>query len=124
MIMFVKKQSEVPFIEATADGAKGAGLRWLLGPEDNMPNFHLRVVEVEPGGMTMHHQHNYEHECFILEGQGKLVGNDNELQLEPGNAAYVPANEIHQFKNVGENTFKFLCIIPSDYKEREAETTK
>lgn len=122
--MKVKKQSDVPFIEATADGAKGAGLRWLLGPEDGMPNFHLRLVEVEPGGQTMHHSHNYEHECYVVEGNGELVGNDQSLELNPGNAAYVPANEIHQFRNPGDKPLKFLCIIPADYKERESDGGK
>jgi quercetin dioxygenase-like cupin family protein len=119
--MKAKHFSEVPFIEANADGAKGAGLRWILGPDDEMPNFHLRMVEVEPGGMTMHHKHNYEHECYILEGEGELVGENESLSLTPGKAAYVPANQIHQFRNVGSKDFKFLCIIPADYKEREQE---
>lgn len=119
MVMKVKKTNEVPFIEAKADGAKGAGLRWLLGPDDDMPNFHMRLVEVEPGGKTMHHKHNYEHECFIVEGEGKLVGEAESLELKPGNAAYVPANEIHQFQNAGDKPLKFLCVIPADYKQRE-----
>jgi len=118
--MKVKNPNDVPFIEATADGAQGAGLRWMLGPDDNMPNFHLRLVEVEPGGKTMHHQHNYEHECFVVEGSGELVGVNETLAMNKGAAAYVPANEIHQFRNAGDTPFKFVCVIPADYKEREA----
>jgi quercetin dioxygenase-like cupin family protein len=110
--MKTKKYTDVEKIEAHGDGASGASLRWVLGPKDDMPNFHMRVVEIEPGGVSMHHQHNYEHECFILEGQGELVGQGKSLPLQPGMAAFVPPNEIHQFRNAGDTTFKFLCMIP------------
>jgi quercetin dioxygenase-like cupin family protein len=110
--MFVKKLNDVDRIEATEDGAQGAGLRWMLGPKDEMPNFYLRVVEIEIGGQSMHHQHDYEHEVFVLEGNGILVGEDQSLHLEPGSAGYVPPNVIHQFRNTGDTTMKFICVIP------------
>lgn len=98
---------------ATTDGAEGASIRWLLGPEDGMPNFYLRYVEVEPGGMTMHHKHPYEHEVFVLEGVGELINEgENCYELSPGRAAYVAPGEIHQFINTGDGPFKFLCMIP------------
>jgi quercetin dioxygenase-like cupin family protein len=69
--------------------------------------------------MTMHHQHNYEHEVYVLEGEGELAGEEENLSLTPGSAGYVPANTIHQFRNVGNTPFKFLCMIPADYKQRD-----
>ena len=110
--MKVKHFTEVEKIEANTEGAQGASLRWILGPKDEMPNFHMRLVEIEPGGQSMHHSHPYEHQCFILEGEGELLGEKASLPLKPGNAAYVAADEIHQFRNAGEAPFKFLCMIP------------
>ena len=112
--MLTKHSKDVELIEANTDGAKGAGLRWLLGPKDDMPNFYLRLVEVQPGGMTMHHQHPYEHEVFVLEGEGELVGEKETLSLTPYKAGYVAPDEIHQFRNVGDSVFKMLCIIPKE----------
>ena len=111
--MKVKHYKDVEKIEANTDGAKGASLRWVLGPDDEVPNFHMRVVEIEPGGQSMHHSHPYEHECYILEGEGELVGKEKTLELKPGNAAYVAPDEIHHFQNVGDTTFKFICMIPN-----------
>lgn len=110
--MKVKHFYQVEKEEAKSAGAKGTSIRWILGPKDEMPNFHLRMVEVEPGGVTMHHDHPFEHECFILEGEGELVGNDKSLPLKPGNAAYVAPGETHQFRNVGKTPLRFLCMIP------------
>jgi quercetin dioxygenase-like cupin family protein len=110
--MFVKKLNDVDKMEATEDGARGAGLRWMLGPKDDMPNFFLRVVELEPGGQSMHHKHDYEHEVYVLEGSGELAGEAQSLPLEPGYAGYVPPNEIHQFRNTGDTMMKFICVIP------------
>lgn len=95
------------------EGADGTSLRWALGPADNMPNFYLRVVEVEAGGYTPRHNHPYEHEVYILDGQGELIDPEgNPLELRPGNIAYVAPDELHQFRNAGEEVFRFICIIP------------
>ena len=113
--MFSKTTDNVEKKIANTDGAKGAGLRWVLGPEDKMPNFYLRVVEVEPGGCTMHHEHPYEHQVFILEGTCELVGNDKSITMEKGDAGYVEPGEIHQFRNAGQGMMKMICCIPSDF---------
>ncbi len=112
-VLKVKHYKDVERQEAVTDGASGAGMRWVLGPEDEMPNFYLRVVEVEPGGRTMRHRHPYEHEVFVLEGEGELVDTVGKaLALHPGHAAYVAPEELHQFRNAGEGTFRFICVIP------------
>jgi quercetin dioxygenase-like cupin family protein len=35
-------------------------------------------------------------------------------EVEEGSFAYVPANALHQFKNVGKKSFKFICIVPKE----------
>lgn len=115
--MKAKHVTDVEKIEANEDGARGASLRWVLGPKDDMPNFHLRVVELEPDGVSMHHKHDYEHEVYVLEGEGELVGDNDRLSLTPGVAAYVPPNEVHQFRNASDTPFKFICVIPAQDKK-------
>jgi quercetin dioxygenase-like cupin family protein len=34
--------------------------------------------------------------------------------VEAGSYAYIPANSLHQFRNVGETQFKFICIVPKE----------
>ena len=34
--------------------------------------------------------------------------------VEAGSYAYSPANSLHQFRNVEETQFKFICIVPKE----------
>ena len=51
------------------EGAKGAKIRWLISQKDGAPTFAMRMFEVEPGGNTPYHQHDWEHELYCLSGR-------------------------------------------------------
>ena len=53
--------------------AKDVFIRVLIGPDDGADNFHMRRFRVLAKGYTPHHQHDWEHEVFVLAGQGELV---------------------------------------------------
>jgi len=97
----------------TMDGASGAKMRMLVGPADGATNFHMRAFEVEPGGYTPHHQHDYEHEILILKGQGLARSEQGERPFNAGDVIWVPANEMHQFRNTGDQPLEFICLIPA-----------
>ena len=94
------------------EGAKGVTMRPIFSEESGPPNFAMRFFEVQPGGHTPFHHHPYEHEVYLLEGEGEIKGRQECTSLRAGEAAYVPPNEEHQFINVGEKILKFLCLIP------------
>ena len=110
--MLVKKAEEVPAEPVTTAGAEKTRLRLLLAEQDGAPNFRMRLIEVEKGGYSPYHSHNYEHEIFVLAGTGELVGKDQHYPLQAGNVVFVAANEEHQFRNTGNQTLKFICLIP------------
>jgi quercetin dioxygenase-like cupin family protein len=111
--MKVKHFTEVKLDDTNMEGACGTGIRWMLGPDDEMPNFYLRMIEIEPGGNSPRHTHPYEHEVYVLEGKGELVDpGGGPLALRPGDVAYVAPDELHNFRNAGDSVFRFLCIIP------------
>ncbi len=110
--MFVKKQEEVLAEEVKDEGAKNVLIQWLI-PPDKAKTFAMRRFIIKEGGHTPLHRHDWEHEIFVLAGEGALVDKEgNEHPLKPGCFAYVEPNEIHQFKNVGKEDFIFLCMIP------------
>lgn len=110
-MIIVKHYTEVE--RKVVEGATGTRIRWLIGKELNPPNFYMRMFELDEGGATPYHEHNWEHEIFVLEGQGAIKDADgNLIPLEPGKFALVPPNLKHQFVNTGKGTFRFLCIIP------------
>ncbi len=95
------------------DGAKDVYIKWLVSKEDEAPNFFLRLFTIKRGGHTPYHKHNYEHEVFVLDGEGKVIIDGKEYRLEKGFVVTVPADIMHQFKNHADSDFKFLCMIPS-----------
>ena len=112
--MIIKKISEVPAAPANMPGTAGTDMQMLLGPGDGCPNFAMRKFTVHPGGHTPHHQHDYEHEVLVLAGRGHAVMPDGSRRsLSPGDVAYVPANQMHQFQNSGEVDFEFICLVPA-----------
>jgi quercetin dioxygenase-like cupin family protein len=111
--MKVQNIAEVPETAVTMDGAKNAKMRLLVSDKDGAPNFAMRMFSVAPGGHTPFHFHNYEHEVFVLEGDGLLKAEDKSHRLRAGDAVFVAPNEKHQFQNVGMSDLKFICLIPN-----------
>ena len=111
--MIVKNEADVEAQEVDEEGAKGVTIQWLIDDKTGAPNFAMRRFVIEKDGHTPLHNHDWEHEVFVLNGKGALVDeNGNEMPLNKNNFAFVPPNETHQFKNVGDEDFIFLCIIP------------
>lgn len=99
----------------TMEGSLGARMRMLAGPQDGASNFHMRHFEVEPGGFTPHHQHDYEHEILILKGNGVAKSEQGEREFRAGDVIWVPPNEMHQFRNNGPTPLEFICLIPAPH---------
>jgi quercetin dioxygenase-like cupin family protein len=93
-------------------GASNVKVRWLITKDMGAPNFAMRLFEVEQGGFSPLHTHPWEHEVFILEGEGIVTDGKKATPLKPNDVVYTAPDEWHQFKNTGKNTFKFLCLVP------------
>lgn len=111
--MKVKSILEHAQTDVTMPGAAGARMRMLVGPDDGARVFHMRHFEVEPGGFTPHHQHDYEHEVLILKGTGLLKSDQGDRPFKPGDVVWIPPNELHQFRNTGSEAIEFICLIPA-----------
>ncbi|MGD0159141.1 MAG: cupin domain-containing protein [Candidatus Bathyarchaeia archaeon] len=109
--MKVIPHKEVELKEAD-EGASKLKVRWLITKETGAPTFAMRLFEMEPGGHSPFHNHDWEHEVFVLEGEGLVVGGKEEKKIKAGDAVFMPPNEKHQFKNNGKKTLKFLCLVP------------
>ncbi len=107
--MFIKEASQV----APTVVQQGIGIRWLLTEKEGAPNFAMRVIELQAGVTFAPHQHPYEHEIYVLEGEGVLTNSDGEVgTLRPGVFVLVPPDESHGYRNTGNTPLKFICVIP------------
>lgn len=107
----ISKDSMLPRPVAE-EGAKGVLIQVLINEEQGAPTFAMRHFTVEPGGHTPFHSHDWEHEVYILEGEGEVVGEQGSIPFREGCAVFVRAGEVHQFRNTGAGPMRFLCMIP------------
>jgi len=111
--MKVNHCERVPAEEVEMDGASGCTVRWLLSSADGTPNFAMRQFEVAPGGHTPRHSHPFEHEVYVLCGNGVAMEGDVEHPLSEGDVIFVEPDEEHQFRNTGGAPMRFLCLVPN-----------
>ena len=99
-------------LEDVQEDSKGLKVRWLLTEKDGARNFAMRLFEMESGGNTPLHSHPWEHEAYIVEGEGVVVGGGEERKFNRGDVIFIPKDEEHQFRNPSREMVKFLCLIP------------
>ena len=90
----------------------GVVKRDVICADKGAPNFCMRVFDVEPGSSTPSHQHPWEHEVYVLSGQGLAVSEQGKTQIVKDNTVFVPANEHHCFMNNSSEVLRFICVIP------------
>jgi len=102
------KAEEVP--KDMASG--GVRVRWLIKGEDGARAFAMRLFELDPGAEIKEHSHPWEHEIFVLEGEGTVGIGGSEYAVRKDYFIFIPPNVPHRYKNTGSKVLKFLCMIP------------
>jgi len=115
--MKVQNSKDAPQQEVKMEGASGCTVRQLVNEDDGAPTFAMRQFEVSPGGYTPRHSHPYEHEVYVLEGEGEVYEGDTPHPLKKGDVILVKPDEVHQFKNTGDGPMQFLCLVPNSFKD-------
>ncbi|MDB9413553.1 cupin domain-containing protein [Microcystis aeruginosa] len=69
-----------------------------------------RLVIVKPGKANEMHKHAHETVFVFLQGQGKVIVDQYENEVEPGTFAVIPRWCVHQSVNLGEEELIFLAI--------------
>jgi len=49
---------------------------------------------------------------FVLAGEGVLVTEKGEMPLKANDIIYVAPHEKHCLTNKGQDTFRFICLVP------------
>ena len=111
--MKIAHYSEIDEIKIHDSNTAGVTRRVLISAEDNAPNFTMRLFHIEPDGYTYHHTHDFEHEIFVVEGEGEAITSEGPKPVKTGSAIFIEPNEVHQIKNTGETRMSILCIVPN-----------
>lgn len=110
--MNIKRANDVPAKPVEIEGAEGATIRLLIHEAEGAPTFYMRQFDLAPGGHTPHHAHPWEHELYILAGDGQVVTWDGPRDISAGDCIYVAPDEEHHFQNTSQNALTFLCLVP------------
>jgi quercetin dioxygenase-like cupin family protein len=97
---------------------EGVTMRVAIGPDEGAPFFNMRVFEVQPGHVSPHHSHWWEHEVFVLSGQGVVKTEGGDVPISHGSTIFVPGGEMHQFCNTGDDILRFLCLVPQEWLQQ------
>ena len=106
--MYVKDYREVP---SEPGGADGLTMRWVINASQGATNFAMRVLELEPGKVSPFHQHDNEHEVFVLDGQGEVETSEGSKTVKAGSVVFIPERENHQFRNTGKKDLRFIDVV-------------
>ena len=87
----------------------GVCKRVLIGAEHGAQKFYLRHYDLAPGLTTPLDRHVYEHELFVLSGQGKYICDGQEVPIKTGDAIWIQSNQVHQVANTGPDHMQLLC---------------
>lgn len=110
----VGHQNDLKALPIGHPDARAASIRALVSPSEGWEDHVLRIIDVGPGGHTPRHAHPWFHVNYVLAGQGELLLDGTTTPVTAGSYAYIPGNAVHQFRNVGEGMFSFLCIVPKE----------
>jgi quercetin dioxygenase-like cupin family protein len=91
-------------------------LQVLISAQEG-PNFAMRLFVMKPGGGMPEHTNTVEHEQYVLRGHASIGIGDETFDVNPGEVVFIPEGVPHWYKNVGEENFEFLCIIPNEPDE-------
>ncbi|HOE82531.1 MAG TPA: cupin domain-containing protein [Myxococcota bacterium] len=114
--MVVNKKGTSTVVPITMPGAKGVSKEVTIGKVDGTPEYSMRIFTVQVGGNTPFHGHPYDHVNYIVAGKGMVVSEAGETPVEAGDSVLVLPDELHQYKNVGDSPFVFICMVKKDFE--------
>jgi len=85
----------------------------ILIPPDRAPHFAMRCFTIEPGGGMPNHTNSVEHEQYVLGGRAEVGIGGKVHHVQQGDVVYIPAGIPHWYTTVGDEPFKFLCLVPN-----------
>lgn len=99
-------------VEEIEDATQGLTIRRVISAVDGATDFTMETFEIRPGGYSAYHQHPWQHQVFVIKGAGVVTGEQGDTPFNVGDVIFIPPDEPHQFRNTGEDTVEFVCLVP------------
>jgi mannose-6-phosphate isomerase-like protein (cupin superfamily) len=95
----------------TQKTAEGVGLEsFLLIGRCNVKNtsISVQISKISVGFHQPVHYHQPEQCYYIIGGKGLITIADEQQEVNEGDTIYIPSNEIHGIKNIGDSYLEYL----------------
>jgi quercetin dioxygenase-like cupin family protein len=69
-----------------------------------------RIVRIPPGKYNEKHRHAHETVFYVIQGRGKVLIDDDALEVVAGDAVFAPRWALHQTQNTGESEMVLLAV--------------
>ncbi len=99
-------------VEEIEQATQGLTIRRVISAVDGATDFTMEIFEIRPGGYSAFHAHPWEHQVFVIKGDGVVAGEQDETPFDAGDVIFISPNEPHQFRNTGDDTVEFVCLVP------------
>ena len=99
-------------VEAQSYTGNNATKEVLIGRNEGAANFEVRYFTIPPHGFSSLDHHAHDHGVVVIQGRAKVMLGEQFDEVGPGDAVYIPGWERHQFENLTDEPFTFICVIP------------
>ena len=97
--------------ETWSDSRGRVGFRTIFGGVDIPGDFTAGVADLDAGGWLGHHRHEPAEIYYVLDGEGALTVDGEDLPVTAGMAAYIPGNSEHGIRNTGTRPMRFFYVF-------------
>ncbi|NLL20037.1 MAG: cupin domain-containing protein [Clostridia bacterium] len=112
--MIVGRSEDIAGIRLQGEGINQVTKKVLVSPAEGWEGWVMRLFELDAGGYTPRHSHDWPHINWIVSGEGTLYLDGREHAIRAGDYAYVPNKVLHQFKAADNSGLSFICIVPEE----------
>lgn len=102
----VKDSTEVEELDLEGGGK----IRWLITHREGADNFSMRLITVPGGKSTPSHSHDYEHEIFVISGEGDTILDGETFSLKENKFIFIPGGVSHTIN--AKTEMKVICVVP------------
>jgi len=89
-------------------GYSGIAVKMLVDQRLGAALHAMFMVEYQPGGVALPHDHPFEETYYVLDGEVEAMANDETFTLGPGDILWTGVGCVHAFSNRSEHRVRFL----------------
>lgn len=106
--MYVRDYRDLP---VESSGVDGLNVRWAINASQGANHYGMRLFELMPEKASAMHQHESEHEIFVLAGRGEIETDGESASISEGSVVFIASNETHLIRNTGREPLRFIDVV-------------